>query len=290
MRLGRFLKTLLSGLFILAVLFVASVEYSSYLSSGQSSESSGTTKIDQYSLESLKAAFLFVGKEISRVFGNFVDLVERKDKLIVALSTIFIALFTTVLGLFTISLAGSTRRAAEAAKESSEALTQSERAQLFVVLRREDSANQIKTALQLSKMYDHPTSVTDQVISGTNYVSCVFKNYGKTPAIIKEFSLHLAYFDELPFEPVYIPRDAILNEYMIAASGETDLLKCPFDAPITMQQGNKVLHAHAYIWFYGRIVYDDCFRKEHEHRFLWRYGGAHGFRPIYEHENYIKNT
>ena len=59
---------------------------------------------------------------------------------------------------------------------------------------------------------------------------------------------------------------------------------------MTKEDASTVVHAYSYIWFYGRVIYDDNFGKRHEHRFLWRYGGAHGFRPNYEHKHYVKNT
>jgi hypothetical protein len=119
---------------------------------------------------------------------------------------------------------------------------------------------------------------------------CAFKNYGKTPAIVKEIDLRLAYFENLPSEPLYIARDTVLSEFMIEDGAETDVQSCELENRLTREQANRVVRAQSYIWFYGRVVYDDVFGIEHEHRFLWRYGGEHGFRPNYTHSQYIKNT
>jgi len=61
-------------------------------------------------------------------------------------------------------------------KRSVDILSQSERAQLFVIV--------------LSELND-PRAARSSV-------TCTFKNYGKTPAIVKEISLRLAFFGQLP--------------------------------------------------------------------------------------------
>jgi hypothetical protein len=66
--------------------------------------------------------------------------------------------------------------------------------------------------------------------------------------------------------------------------------RCKMDEELTVPEAAAIVRAQSYIWFYGRILYDDIFGQEREHRFLWRFGGAHGFRPNYEHPKYIKNS
>ena len=101
MPLGRFLKILLSGLFLLAVLFIA-------------------TKMDHYDLESLKTSFLLIREGTIRFLSDFVDFVERKDKFIIALSTIFIAFFTIILGIATGLLWRATRSLVRGAENTAE--------------------------------------------------------------------------------------------------------------------------------------------------------------------------
>jgi hypothetical protein len=209
---------------------------------------------------------------------------------ITAVSTVVIAIFTIVLGVFTVSLSGSTRIAAEAAKDSADALTQSERAQLFVIIQNQSIEGlivPIRRSIQTNECRDENEIVRQ---NRETTVQCVFKNYGKTPAIVKEINLRLAYHESLPTEPVYIPRDTVLSEFMIAGGDETDTQQCELEGTLTTAQAYRVVRAQNYIWFYGRVVYDDIFGREHQHRFLWRYGGARGFRPNYEHPQYIQNT
>jgi hypothetical protein len=208
--------------------------------------------------------------------------VTNKNPVITALGTLVIAIFTTVLGIFTVSLSGS-RIAAQAAKESADALAQSERAQFFVIVRNEKIEALVRP-IRLSIQANEKVA-NDEIVGReqTTTVQCVFKNYGKTPAIVKEINLRLAYFENLPAEPVYIARDTVLSEFMVASGNETDPQNCELERRLTREQTNRVVRAQSYIWFYGRVVYDDVFGRKHQHRFLWRYGGERGFRPNYEH-------
>jgi hypothetical protein len=100
----------------------------------------------------------------------------------------------------------------------------------------------------------------------------------------------------IPF--LYVANDQVLHEHMIASGDSTAIPGlerpshhyCAMTDSLTVWQAKSVVRAHSYVWFYGRIIYEDIFGVKHEHRFLWRYGGAHGFRPNYEHPNYIRNT
>jgi hypothetical protein len=195
--------------------------------------------------------------------------------------------WTGAVALFTLALVVIGSWQGRQLKKSVDVLTQAERAQMFVIIRGES----IHDSLSSSRKYgDIMGSNADTEHIEGSAVHCVFKNYGKTPAIIKEISLRLSFFEKLPPEPEYFPRDQILKEYMIGAGDETDEHPCIMDSRLTVRQGSSVVRAQSYIWFYGRIVYFDTFGQRHEHRFLWRYGGAHGFRPNFEHPKYIKNT
>jgi hypothetical protein len=174
-------------------------------------------------------------------------------------------------------------------KRSVDILSQSERAQLFVIVQSKTIENLIRP-IRLSLRANERSNEDELVGDNETAVQCIFKNYGKTPAIVKEINLNLAYYENLPVEPVYIARDTVLSEFMISGGGETDPQPCQLAHRLTRAQAIRVIRAHSYIWFYGRIVYDDIFGREHQHRFLWRYGGERGFRPNFEHARYIQNT
>jgi hypothetical protein len=200
--------------------------------------------------------------------------------------------WTGAVAIFTLVLGGIGFYQGKQLKRSVDLLAQSERAQMFIVIRNENLGMISNAAQSTNKTMD------DGHLSGHPVVWYVFKNYGKTPAIVKELSARLAYFETLPADPIYVPSDQVLDEHMIACGEVTHIPRlqkpqihhCPMVGPMTVNQAKSVIRAQSYIWFYGRIVYDDIFGNEHEHRFLWRYGGSHGFRPNYEHPKYVKNT
>ncbi len=200
--------------------------------------------------------------------------------------------WTGAVAIFTLVLGGIGSWQGIQLKRSVDVLTQAERAQMFIMIR----SHQLGFIENAARTTD--PKMQDGTISPLPTVWYRFKNYGKTPAIIREISAQLTYFERLPDDPVYVASDQVLHEQMIA-SGDTTALpglekpqvhSCPMTQQITVTQAKSIVRAQAYIWFYGRIIYDDTFGIEHEHRFLWRYGGAHGFRPNYEHPKYIKNT
>lgn len=282
-----FKRTITSVAFVALVMAAICYVFWSSLDFQQCVKSNATNNPDSQNLEESIAAFIGMVPTYRHCVGAYVT---DKNPVITAIGTVVVAFFTTVLGIFTISLARSTRIAANAAKESADALAQSERAHFFVIIKEQTIEGLIVPIRRFIETSEQKDGTEIIGCEQTTKVHCVFKNYGKTPAIVKEISLRLAYFENLPSEPVYVARDTVLSEFMVAAGDETDVQPCELETRLTRHQANRVVHAYSYIWFYGRIVYDDIFGKEHEHRFLWRYGGAHGFRPNHEHKKYIENT
>ena len=45
----------------------------------------------------------------------------------------------------------------------------------------------------------------------------------------------------------------------------------------------------SFLWLYGRVLYEDAFGREREHRFLYRYRIGPGFQPFY-YKDYNRST
>jgi hypothetical protein len=84
-------------------------------------------------------------------------------------------------------------------------------------------------------------------------------------------------------------RDEIGDAGDLAVPAEAVLLPGTATAAIERQAALALDRAAAeslrggseFLWFYGRVVYDDMHQAEHETRFLWRYDGhADRFAPI----------
>lgn len=181
-------------------------------------------------------------------------------------------------------------------KRSVDLLAQSERAQMFVIVHSEHLRFLISVAERHAKEGPDEEGVIYSDVADVTYS---FKNYGKTPAIVREISARLVYGAKPPEKPSYIPTDQVLQEHMIASGEMTAVItplddvrphRCKMDRELTIQEARDLARAQIYIWFYGRVLYDDSFGQQREHCFLWRYGGTHGFRPNYEYPQYTKNT
>lgn len=219
------------------------------------------------------------------------DAEDRKEK---SSSDLWIIRWTGAVAVFTLVLAAVGAWQGIQLKRSVDLLAQAERAQMFVIIQNEH----LDMLTQGAEQYPNTPSMDEGFVSDAAGVYYNFKNYGKTPAIIKEISARLIYGKKPADEPIYVPSDQVLREHMIASGEITTAIlfdearphRCKLEDRMTLGQAKTIIRAQSYVWFYGRILYDDIFGMEHEHRFLWRYGGAHNFRPNYEYPNYIKNT
>jgi hypothetical protein len=221
------------------------------------------------------------------------DAEDREEK---AKADLWIIRWTGAVAVFTLVLAGISGWQGIQLKRSVDLLAQSERAQMFIVIHSEHLRMLTDTAERYVESPDMGESVLYSDVADVSYS---FKNYGKTPAIVREISGRLVYGKRPPDEPTFVPTDQVLQEHMIASGEATAVIsplddvrphRCKMDEELTVPEVAAIVRAQSYIWFCGRILYDDIFGRKHEHRFLWRFGGAHNFRPNYEHPKYVKNS
>ena len=211
--------------------------------------------------------------------------VTDENATITAVGTLVIAIFTTVLGIFTINLAGSTRMAANAAKESADALTQSERAHIFIKIEAQDFLGVLSSA--------NLANVTaDGLVATPVTVEFRFKNYGKTPAILKEMSRDIIISADFPGKIEYFPIEFATTGRIVAADAETNPpMKC-IRTRLSKRELTEIIRAQKSFWFYGRLLYDDIFGSGHEHRFIYQYSRNPDSRGwnTFRHPEYSKNT
>ena len=186
--------------------------------------------------------------------------VVDKNAVITALGTIVIAIFTAILGIFTVRLAQSTRVAADAAKESSDAAVAVERARFFIVL--EDcNLSHLVTAFRDFGRLTPGDSIN---------IKFCFKNYGKTPGILKLRIIGSLFAAELP-DTLPLPLSVKdFPETMIGGDAQT-MSSCfsPTIAP-TADEIGSVMTNNLPFWFYGRLYYDDVFGRSQVHCFYFR--------------------
>jgi len=109
----------------------------------------------------------------------------------------------------------------------------------------------------------------------------VLKNYGKTPAVLKEISHDLQHWSNPPDELRYLPIRTMPKERAVVAGASSEPLQCILVAPLTEASAATIRTGDSFLWLYGRVVYDDAFGREREHRFLYRYRMGYGFQPYY---------
>jgi hypothetical protein len=203
------------------------------------------------------------------------------------LSTAVSAFGTVVVAIFTVALFHVGGRQLRELKRSVDILAQSERAVLHTVVDKDNFRDLMKGSI----LYDNSPGMADGAISTKGTVTYRIKNYGKTPAVIKEISHFLTCDTALPSDATYTPSDIIQRSPMLSAGNATEEIVCQFGNLLKKRDTDEVLRGQKSIWFYGRVIYDDIFGVEHEHRFVWRYhGGTKGFRPDYQETIYNKNS
>jgi len=179
------------------------------------------------------------------------------------------------------------RIGANAAKESADAAIATERARFYIVI--ED--NNFDGLIGLSKV-DFAPPKKDEDDIGIIKIQYRFKNYGKTPGIIREISIE-AMFATDPIDPVYSVLLDEIPEHMVAGSGgETGARHYRMQHALTKAQVKAMERNDSRVWFCGRLDYDDVFGKGHTHRFYFRTVTFNGrcFLQSLDHKHYNQST
>jgi hypothetical protein len=127
-------------------------------------------------------------------------------------------------------------------------------------------------------------------------------NLGKTPAIIKWMAFEMSCGVDPPsvkavkVEPVpggelVIASGAIHPEPIRSSIGGSEafsrstehvdmfLADTHLDHVLSEEEVASIVSGECFLWFYGKIVYDDVFGANHEIGFCWRFNSPHKFEP-----------
>jgi type IV secretory pathway TrbD component len=131
-------------------------------------------------------------------------------------------------------------------------------------------------------------------MSGDVHIEYTFKNYGRTPGIIREIS-HGFSLSETPPDPVYSVLRQAPREYMIEGGKSTEVYLLDGELEIkNILDAKYVESGRITIWFYGRFDYRDVITDDPQvHRFYFRYIRTDGenFRfQSFDHKNYNQST
>jgi len=200
-----------------------------------------------------------------------------------------ITVYTFFLAIFTGALVGvswvqirylnsadkTAQRTAEAAKKSADALPTLERAYVFLTV----TDCNFRDALAWTS-YDSP-------IGGTRYrtrprpsVQFKLENHGKTPAVIKELSISLVHWaqapDELPFRKIWYE---MMWSEVLRPEAAADAVRSTDEVPLTPADVDLFNAGSLSFFFFGRVIYEDIFRKPHTTEWCWRYSQDRNFAP-----------
>jgi hypothetical protein len=167
------------------------------------------------------------------------------------------------------------KQAASAAKLNAEAVIDAERARIFVHIER-DTSDSIRRAAQA---IDVPGMNTATLTTNVG-LFYRFKNYGKTPAIIKEISHQVVYETELAKLREYVPVIPLPIDHILGAGATTpeSTLACSLGRQINVVEAAAIQNLETSVWFYGYISYDDTFGWARELRYVFFYNGHTGGR------------
>ena len=154
----------------------------------------------------------------------------------------------------------SARRAAKAAKISADAAYAAERARFFIVIEKHN----------LEEIIDN-LDKRGSLAAGENIsIKYHFRNYGKTPGILKEVVIDSVLASELPESLPLMLSTKDFPEFMIGGGTST---KSKDYSPATPPRGPQVAAVgrnNIRFWLYGRLYYDDVFGGHQVHCFYFR--------------------
>jgi hypothetical protein len=218
---------------------------------------------------------------------------DRADhNAVTGLAALLVAIFSWRLWRSSERMWRITEVAAGSAKRSADALVVAEQAQLLAVVGVSNIAH------VLSELGKHEQSAGGAAASPDGasppprervYVQYALKNYGRTPAVLKEISHDLQRWTSLPEKLHYLPIPAMPKELAIVAGASSEPLQCTLAMPLTVEAATSIRTGDSFLWLYGRVLYEDAFGREREHRFLYRYRIGPGFQPYY-YKDYNKST
>jgi hypothetical protein len=111
-------------------------------------------------------------------------------------------------------------------------------------------------------------------VQGTAHVEFLFRNHGKTPAVVRRLQYELNHYNPRPEQLDYsFAQPLPAGELVIPPSAVSRTYKMLDLAPVTPQNANSFASGSPpwFFWFYGEIEYGDVFGASHVTRFFWMY-------------------
>ena len=178
------------------------------------------------------------------------------------------ALGTIVLAGSTLLLWSVTRTAANAAKNAADMLPIVERAYVYPVVTNPGAINE---CLREASIYflDDPTKA-DTPIKTTSELTFRLKNYGKTPAVVKEV------FAGFGVYPLGAQIGIVVQERILGTSEGTEALYATMERGFTQNESVHILTCTKHIAFVGQILFEDIWNNEFRTEFYFEWEPGSG--------------
>jgi hypothetical protein len=250
---------MLGRLIFLALALVAMITFADWASSPVAPCEAPIHKHSESREEKQTAEeYCSTGKVVSfwRAIGSEID--SWHDDL-TAIATVVIAAFTTILGVFTIRLANSNRITAEAAEKSASTLPVIEGAYVYP---------DIITNFVPGGMSAFNRSTTVQ--STRLVIDFMFKNFGRTPAIIQFYRADLNHPDQNNLRSADADSSQIVKKTILGAGEPTEKLQAEI-TDFLREEWLSVNSGKSHIYFTGEIRYADIWGDKWVFCFDWVY-------------------
>ena len=137
----------------------------------------------------------------------------------------------------------------------------------------------------------HPLMLYGETTSGSASptVAFAFKNYGRTPAILRSVAFEVGHWTAMPERPRVDFLARPTASYVLPTDETTDTFERTIPAPIDNEAFRSISKSESFIFFFGEVVYVDIFENGCTMHFglRWDYGGRR-FVPLGEKYNYTE--
>jgi hypothetical protein len=204
---------------------------------------------------------------IAKVVGGHalcaIEAIDRHNGFFAAIAAFIIAWFTWSLRQSTEKMWGETKKAADAADASAKAVSIVERAYVYPIITGHSAIGECINNARVFYLDD--LTKDDVPTPETAEVTFVFKNFGKTPAILKEA------FVGFGAAPLGALIGVSIVESVLASLEETSPLISQMQVGITRKQAQRILTYTGHVCFEGNVTFDDIWGNEHttEFYFIW---------------------
>lgn len=145
--------------------------------------------------------------------------------------------------------------------------------------------------LMVTLAFKRYESAENFVSAAVPRVDFTFKNYGRTPAILRCVNATIELGPEAPSEKATYPLVALPAEHVVLPGELTSEMHAgmsAFKVHINIDEYNAVTKGEMFLWFVGRVLFEDLRGTRSDLHFCWKYDHKlHTFGPFPTERNEV---